>query len=380
MKTDAVVISPVATKADRHDFMRMTDALYADDPNYVAPLAIELGPRLDPKLNPELKNDHQLWLATRGAKTVGRIAAIVNKSHLDRYNDGAGHFGFFECEDNAETAKALIDTASQWLKSKGMRKVFGPANFSVNEECGLLIDGFDTPPFVMMAHGKPYYQTMLESLGFTKAVDMHALEWLPRRDFIPQKRLDFVNKVLDKANVEIRNLNRKDLLGDIAIIIDIFNDAWSDNWGFIPFGEDHLHQMAREMKPIIENHNVVICYYKGEPVAFGLVLPNFNYAIRDFDGKLFPFNWAKLIYRLKIKGVQESRMPLMGVRQSLQKKPVGAALAYKIIDLVNGSNIDHGVVRSECSWILETNQSMLTMLIDMGSRIYKTYRIYERAL
>lgn len=381
MKTDTVAISVVETKADRQRFLRMTDALYADDPNYVAPLEFELGPRLDPTKNPELiKNEHRLWIATRGGDVVGRISAIVNKSHLELHQEKAGHFGFFECENNPHTAKSLMDTAVDWLKSKGMIKVYGPANFSVNEECGLLVDGFDMPAYIMMPHGRPYYREMIEAMGFVKATDMYALEWLPRRDFIPEKRRAFVNKVLDRPTVEIRTLNRKDFIGDIRMIVDIFNDAWSHNWGFIPFGEDHVRHMAKELSPIIANHNIVLCFYKGEPAAFGLVLPNVNRAIRDFDGKLLPFNWAKFAYRLKVKGIDQSRMPLMGVRKHLQKKPVGAAFAYKIIDMVNSSNIDRGVTHSELSWILEGNESMLTMLLEMGSRIYKTYRIYERAI
>ncbi len=374
-------IRPVETAKDRRAFMRAPYRLYADDPNYVAPLEFELSQRIDAAKNPSLKDSpHRLWTAWRDGRPVGRISAILNSAHIARYNDGAGHFGFLEGEDDPALFDALVGAASAWLREKGATKIAGPFSFSTNEECGLLVDGFDTPPYIMMPHGRPYYQTHLERLGFKKAVDMHALEWLPIRQFIPEKRLAFVDKALNKPGVEIRNLKADDLLGDIKIILDIYHDAWSDNWGFIPFTEDHARHMASELKPIIQEHNVVLCYYKGEPVAFGLVLPNVNRAIRDFGGKLLPFNWAKLLWRLKVKGVDQSRMPLMGVRKRLQKKPVGAAFAYKIIDMVNSANIDHGVTHSELSWILEQNEAMLTMLLDMGSRIYKTYRIYEKPL
>lgn len=374
-------IRPVVTKRELKAFIRMPYALYADDPNYVAPLEFELTARLDPTKNPGLKGaPHQLWVAYQNGEAVGRISALVNPAHLDKYNDGAGHFGFIEAIDDGELFDALIATASTWLREQGMTKIVGPFNFSVSEECGLLIDGFDTPPYIMMPHGKPYYQGHFERLGFSKAVDMYALEWLPVREFIPEKRLRFVEKVLSRGDVEIRSLNTKDFLGDIRIIIDIYNDAWADNWGALPFEEEHVRHMASELKPIIQPHNVVICYYNGEPAAYGLVLPNINHVIRDFGGKLLPFNWIKFLWHLKVKGIPQSRMPLMGVRKSLQKKPAGAAFAYKMIDIVNSSNIDHGVTHSECSWILENNESMLTMLLDMGSRIYKTYRIYERPL
>ena len=382
MAADANIdIRPVESAADRKAFIRMPGQLYADDPNYVAPLEFEQQQRIDPKKNPSLKDSpHQLWVAWRGDRPVGRIAAIMNRAHLDRYQDSAGHFGFLEAEDDPALFDALIATASNWLQERGARKIAGPFNFSTNEECGLLIEGFDTPPYIMMPHGRPYYRNHLERMGFTKGTEMHALEWLPVRDFIPKRRLAFVDKALNKPSVEIRTLKAGDLLGDIRIILDIYHDAWSENWGFVPFTEDHARHMAKELQPIIQEHNVVLCYYKGEPAAFGLVLPNINRVIRDFNGKLLPFNWAKLLWRLKVKGVDQSRMPLMGVRKKLQGKPVGAAFAYKIIDMVNSANIDHGVTHSELSWILDDNKDMLNMLLDMGARIYKTYRIYEKPL
>ena len=374
-------VRPVETPADRKIFVRLPNALYAEDPNYVAPLEFELSARLDPTKNPGLKNaPHQLWIAYKDGQAVGRISAVVNPAHIERHQDGAGHFGFLDAIDDDAVFDALFVTANAWLRDQGMAKIAGPFSFSVNEECGLLVSGFDTPPYIMMPHGRPYYAGQLERLGFGKATDMHALEWYPKRDFIPEKRLRFVEKAINKPEVSIRNLKAGDLLGDIRTIIDIYNDAWSDNWGFIPFGEDHARHMASELRPIIQEHNVVLCYYKGEPAAFGLVLPNINRAIHDFDGKLLPFNWAKFLWRLKVKGIDQARMPLMGVRKSLHKKPVGAAFAYKIIEMVNSSNIDHGVTHSELSWILDDNESMLSMLLEMGANVYKTYRIFEKPL
>ena len=374
-------IRPVSSDADRKVFIRVPNELYRDDPNYVAPLEFEIGARLDQTKNPGLKDSpHQLWVAYRDGEPIGRISALVNRAHLDRYQDETGHFGFFECEDNPKTVAALLEIAGDWLRAHGMKKIAGPFNFSVNEECGLLVDGFDSPPFIMMPHGKAYYSARLEELGYGKAVDMYALKWLPVRQFIPERRMQFVNKALNKPNISIRTLNKGDFLGDIRKVVDIFDDAWSDNWGFIPFSEEHIRHMAADLKPIIQKHNVVLCYLDDEPVAFGLVLPNVNRATRNFGGKMLPFNWAKLLWQLKITGVDQARMPLMGVRKKLQGKPVGAAFAYKIIDMVNSANIDKGVTHTELSWILEQNSAMLTMLTDMGATIYKTYRIYEKAL
>ncbi|MCK5746568.1 MAG: dATP pyrophosphohydrolase [Oricola sp.] len=380
-KTATIDIRPVETPADLKTFIRLPSDIYAGDPNYIAPLEFELAQRLDTEKNPILKgNPVKRWIAWKDGAPAGRIQAFVHKAHLDRHQDGAGHFGYFECIDDRAVAKALIGAASDWLKAQGMAKIAGPFNNSVNEETGLLVDGFDTPPYVMMPHGRPYYAQMFEAEGFSKAADMYALKYLPRLDFIPEKRKRFVEKALDTPKVTFRTINMSDFKGDIQRLVDIFNDAWSDNWGFVPFTADQVEHMANELRPIIEPYNVVFCDYEREPAAFSLVLPDVNYVIRDFSGKLLPFNWAKLIWRLKIRKPPRARMPLMGVVKKLHKRPVGAALAYKMIGLSLEENIKRGLADSELSWILESNESMLTMLLDMGGEIYKTYRIYEKTL
>ncbi|MFQ5562047.1 MAG: dATP pyrophosphohydrolase [Parvularculaceae bacterium] len=376
-----VKIQPVATRADRRVFIRAVAPIYADDPAWIAPLEFELGQRLDAAKNPALTGaPHQLWIAWREGRPVGRVAAIVNPLHLERYDDATGHFGFLESIDDADVFQALIETAEGWLKDRGMKRIAGPYNFSVNEECGMLIDGFDTPPFIMMPHGRPYYQAHIEALGYAKAQDMYALAYDPVRNFIPERRKRFVEKILSNPKVRIRTLDMKNFTDDLKTAIDIYNDAWSENWGFIPFTDAQAEHMAGELRPIISPENFVLCYFEDKPAAFGIVLPDINEAIADFGGKLLPFNWARLLWRLKVSGVKSARMPLMGVRRKLHAKPVGAAFAYKIIDMVNDYNIDRGVVRTELSWILESNTSMVNMLTEMGGRIYKTYRIYEKGL
>jgi len=378
---DAIEIRPVADAAGRRAFIRAGSVPYADDSVYIAPLEFEVSQRLDAKANPGLKDaEHQLWIAYKNGAPAGRISAIVNPLHLERHKDGAGHFGFLDAIDDPAVFAALFKTAEEWLRARGMKKIAGPFSFSVNEETGMLVDGFDTPPYVLMPHGRPYYPQRVEALGYAKAMDMYALCWTNERQFIPERRQQFVERALKKDKVFIRNIDMKDFEADIRTIVDIYNDAWNDNWGFVPFTDDHAKHMASELRPIIEKHNVVLCYYDGEPAAFGLVLPNINEAIRDFGGKLLPLNWAKLLWRLKVKGLTSARMPLMGIRKKLQGKPVGAAFAYKIIDIVNTANMDRGLKSSELSWILETNPSMLSMLTEMGCEIYKTYRIYEKAL
>lgn len=377
----AVEVRPVSGKAGRRDFILAGHIPYKDDPAFVAPLMYEIGARLDPASNPTLKEaECQLWIAYRGGEPVGRISAFINPLHLAKHNDHAGHFGFLEAVDDPLVFAALLGAAERWMRERGMTRAAGPFSFSVNEECGLLLSGFDTPPYVMMPHGRPYYAARVEALGYAKAADMHALRYIPRRQFIPERRMKFVDRALDNPRVAIRLLDTKHFDREIATLVDIFGDAWSDNWGFVPMTDEQVAHMAKELRPIIERHNIVFCEYDGEPVAFGLVLPNVNEAIADFGGTLLPFNWAKLLWRLKVKRLTKARMPLMGVRKKLQGKPVGAAFAYKIIEMVNNANMDHGVTESELSWILDDNKDMLNMLLDMGGEIYKTYRIYEKAL
>lgn len=379
--SSAIEVRPVETGRDRKTFIRVGTLPYRDDPAFVTPLEFEVGQRLDPKTNPALKDaPHQLWIAYKNGEPVGRISAIVNPLHLAQHKDETAHFGFLEAIDDPAVFAALLETAEYWARERGMKKIAGPFSFSVNEEIGLLIDGFDTPPFVMMPHGRPYYQARVEALGYAKAHDVHALDWINKRDFIPAKRKAFVERTLNNPKVSIRTLDLKDFAGDIRRVVDIYNDAWSDNWGFVPFTEEQVKHMASELRPIIEKHNVVLCFYDGEPAAFALVLPNINEAIRDMNGKLLPFNWVKLIWRLKVKGLSTARMPLMGIRKKYQRKPVGAAFAYKMIDLTNSENMDRGLTHSEVGWILESNEGMLSILLDMGCRIYKTYRLYEKAL
>lgn len=380
-ETGTLKIRPVDGPKGRKEFISAAKPVYAGDPNFIAPLEFEIGARLDPAKNPGLKDaPHQLWVAERNGEIVGRISAIANPAHLNRYHDDTGHFGFLDAVDDAHVFAALLATAEEWLRGRGMKKIAGPFSFSVNEECGMLIDGFDTPPYVMMPHGRPWFQAHTEAVGYTKAMDMFALEWIPKRDFIPEKRLRFVERALRSPKITIRQLDFSRFTEEIRTIVDIFNDAWADNWGFIPFTPEQATHMASELRPIISDYNTVMCEIDGEVVAFGLALPDINNAIAEFDGKLLPFNWAKFLYRLKMKGIPRARMPLMGVRKALQGKPVGAAFAYKIIEMVNTANIDRGLEASELSWILETNAPMLNMLTEMGSRIYKTYRIYEKPL
>ncbi|MEL7016257.1 MAG: dATP pyrophosphohydrolase [Pseudomonadota bacterium] len=381
MVMSMLTIDPVTTPKERRAFARMTVDLYKDDPNFVQPLDYEFLARLNPQSNPLLANSpHQLWLARRGGRVVGRIGAIINRNYQDHYGKSAGHFGYFEAIDDRAVIDQLFDTAAQWLRARHMVEMAGPYNFSVNEECGLLVEGFDRPPAVMMPHGKPYYAPALEAMGFTKASDMFALWYPARYGFMPEKRQAFVDKVVNRPKVEVRSFDFANFESEILTAVEIFNDAWANNWGFVPLSEAEARHMASELRPIITRYNTVMCSVDGEPSAFGIVLPNINEVIGGFDGKLLPFNWAKFLWWLKVQKPKTARMPLMGIRQKLQGKPLGAAFAFKIIEMVNNSSVDHGIVNAELSWILESNKPMIAMLEDIGAVIDKRYRIYEKPL
>ena len=378
---DGLSLSQVHSVQDRRRFVRMTLPLYEGDSAFVQPLDYEILARLNTKSNPLLAdNDHQLWIVERGNEIVGRIAAIVNQTHNSHYNVKTGHFGYFEAIDDSSVIDLLLTTARDWLFERGMTKMSGPYNFSVNEECGLLMDGFERSPAVMMPHGKTYYQNYIENWGFEKASDMYALWYPARYGFMPERRQKFVDKLIANDRVEVRNFDFKIFREEINTAVDIFNDAWADNWGFIPLSKQEANHMATDLRPIITRYNTVMCLVDGEPAAMGIVLPNINEIIKDMKGRLLPLNWVKFLWHLKVKKVQTARMPLMGIRKKFQGKPLGAAFAYKIIEMVNNSSIEHGITHAELSWILESNKPMITMLEDIGAEIDKTYRIYEKQI
>ena len=197
---------------------------------------------------------------------------------------------------------------------------------------------------------------------------------------MPERRKKFVAKLIDKPHIEVRNFDFSKFTDELVTAVDVFNDAWVNNWGFIPLSDAEARHMASDLRPIIEKHNTVMCTVDGEPAAFGLVLPNINEIIHDLNGKLLPLGWAKFLWRLKVQKVKTARMPLMGIRRKYQGKPLGAAFAYKIIEMVNDSSIENGITHAELSWILESNKAMITMLEDIGGVVDKTYRIYEKPL
>lgn len=377
-----LVISEVRSDEDMATFVEYPYDLYRGDVGWRPPLRLERREHISEKKNPIARTlMRQFFLARRGGQIAGRIGAFIHPVHQACHGDGAGHFGFFDCEDRAETGAALLQAAEQWLRAHDARKIIGPASHSINEECGLLIKGFEYPAVLMMGYGRPYYKKMIESQGFVKAVDMLAL-MADLHNNHPRSR---ATRALHKAaennpSMTFRTIRPSHFREDVQIAMDIFNDAWADNWGFIPFSSDEVGHIATNLKPLIFRKGFRIGYFNEEPMAFVCMLPNLNEAIRDLDGRLWPLGWIKLVWRLKTKNICSGRIALMGVRRSYQQTKWGIAAAIKLCEDVVASGREQGFHHCEFSWILEDNKGMFSICQQAGAEHYKTYRMYEKNL
>ena len=376
----SLAVLPVSDKKGTRDFLDVPFGLYRNDPNWVAPLYLERLDHLNPKKNPYFHHaDVQLFVAYRNGMPVGRISAQHDHLRLEYHPDGGGQFGFFECENDVETARALFAAAESWLKSRGLKRMQGPFNFSINDEIGMLVNGFGHKPNMMMGHALPYFQDLLTAQGLRKAKDVIAYHTDDLGPFPPV--LARVSKrAMATGDILIRPLDKKNVKRDITIIMDIFNDAWSHNWGFVPFTAAELEKLAADLKMLVHGDYVAIATYKGEAAAMAVTLPNLNDWIDGFNGRLLPFNWLKLAQRVIAKRPPSIRMPLLGVRKKFQDGLIGSALAISVIDKVRNYHISRGTTSCEMSWVLEDNTAMRHIIEELGAKPYKTYRIYEKEL
>jgi hypothetical protein len=269
--------------------------------------------------------------------------------------------------------------AEAWLKGRGMRRVTGPFSLSINDDSGLLVDGFDTPPSMMMGHHLPYYARHLEATGYRKAKDLIAYDFDVAEDWPPAARR-MTTRLEKTVGVRIRPIDMRRFHEELELLRDIFNDAWADNWGFLPWTEDEVKALGRDIRLLVSSDNFAIGEVDGEPAAMVVTLPNINEAIHDLGGRLLPFGIVKLLWRLKVKGLRSGRMPLMGVRRRYHGTSKGAALAMGVIARVCDNAKRNGFVRGELSWILEDNKPIRDVIELVGGRPYKTYRVYEKAL
>lgn len=373
-----VEIRSVNNRQEHRAFIALPHAVFADDPAWIAPLNFERAQHISPRHNPFFEHGRaKLFMAFKDDRPVGRISAQIDDLRLQRYRDATGMFGFLDGYDDPEVFSALLDTAESWLREEGMSRAIGPFGFSINEETGLLVQGFEHPPAVMMGHAAPYYETHIEAAGYNRIKDVLAYDFDNSKE-LPRGLAGMLAKVHATGDLEVRPLSKKNLDRDLTILIDIFNDAWSDNWGFTPFSAAEIQKLGQDLKMLVEEGFIAFASYQGEPAAMAVTLPDINRAVRDLNGRLFPFGWVKLLSRLKFSPPEAVRLPLMGVRKKFHGTPVGSALAMSVIDAIRTYHVNRGTQRAELSWILEDNLPMRRMIEAIGGKAYKTYRIFER--
>lgn len=371
-------IEKVINKRQLKSFIAFPATIFQNDPNWINPLYIE---RLEhfSKKNPAAEHiEWQTWVAKKEGKIVGRISAQVDALHRELYGTDTGHFGMIDAVDDPEVFSQLFLAAENWLASKGARKITGPFSLNINQESGLLIDGFDTPPSAMMTHGKPYYAGRVEQQGYTQGIDLLAY-WmrLAELHFPP-----LLSRLMEQTRkkVRIRCLNRKKFSEEMQLLRQIFNSAWQKNWGFVPFTEHEFAVMGDQLKFLVPDDMIFIAEIDSVPVAFIIGLPNINEAAADLDGRLFPVGWAKLLWRLKVSGVRTARVPLMGVKFEHQFSRIGPVIALLLIEALHAAFGKWKIDALEMSWILESNSGMRNILEKIGAVPYKRYRLYEKQL
>lgn len=371
-------IEKVQGKSELKNFIQFPSSLYPDDPNWIDPLYLEREEHLSKK-NPGTEHiEWQAWVAKKGDKVVGRITAQIDSLHRALYGNDTGHFGMVDAIEDPEVFTALFAAAEDWLKSKGATKITGPFSMNINQESGLLIDGFDMPPSALMTHGKPYYAAHVESQGYVKGIDLIAY-WMKRTDLnFSRSLVKLMGQV--RKQVTIRCINRKKFAEEMQVLREIFNSGWQNNWGFVPFTEHEFATMGDQLKFLVPDDMIYIAEVDSVPCAFIVGLPNINEAIQGLNGRLLPFGWARLLWRLKVSGVRTARVPLMGVRQEYQFTRMGPIIALLLIEALRDPFAKRNIDALEMSWILETNTGMRTILEKIGATPYKTYRLYEKQL
>ena len=376
----AVSVRPVASAADRKVFVDLAWRIYRDDPAWVPPLKDEVHGLINPKKNPWFGHARaQLWLAERDGEPVGRISAQVDELVLEHMGAGTGQWGMFEALDG-DAAAALISTAENWLGEQGMTRALGPVSLSIWDEPGLEIEGFDQPPTVMMGHHRPEYRGWIEAAGYSKAKDLLTYE-IDITNWSDPMIGRLIASGERNSRIRIRTVDKSRFDEDARTILNLLNDAWSANWGFVPLTEAEIAYAGKKLKPIIYEDLVRIAELDGEAVAFMLTLPDINELIADLDGRLFPFGWAKLLWRLRKPKVRRVRVPLMGVASKLHGSRLATQLAFMLIEFTRRAAVaNYGVTHGEFGWILEDNKGMVSIAELPAARVNHRYRIFEKAL
>ncbi|TWT67461.1 N-acetyltransferase [Allorhodopirellula solitaria] len=376
----AVTTRPVRTRRDLKDFLNVPWSIYGDDPQWVPPLHAEIRSRLNPKKNPYFEHANAaLFLAERGGRVVGRISAQICQLAQRHHGTGDGHFGFFECDDSSQTSDALFNAAETWLAERSMSRMVGPFNLSIHEEAGLLIDGFHRPPFVFMTHNPPYYQRLFDEAGMRREMDVYAYYLDITLPY--QERIARILKAAGRnSKISLRNVDKGNLKAELGLLLELFNESWAENWGHLPMTQGEVDELAMLVRRLFSTDAVVLAEIDGKVAGFMVVIPNLNELTADLNGKLFPFGWLRMFYRIQRKSCRSVRVPLMGIAKEYQNTRTGAAIAFSMIDRCRTASVRRGATHCEMSWILETNTAMRSILDASGSTLDKTYRLYSKSL
>jgi len=373
LKTNGVTL--VTTKEERKQFLEFPYTHYEDDEHWIPPLRMEQKKLIDKEKNAFYNNGNiAMFLAEQNGKICGRIAAIEDHRFNDFHDSNIGFFGFFECIDDESVAKLLFKVTTDWLAEKGYTDVLGPSNPSMMDEIGILIDGFQFDPSIMMPYHKPYYDKLIKSAGMEKEMDMFAFR--VTQETVSFDRMYRAEEIVKRRypRLRIREVDMKNIEQEVETVREIFNQAWKDNWGFIPLTKEELASTANDFKMILDPKVAHIAEIAGEPIAFSIALPDLNQALKKIDGKLFPFGIFKLLWHKR--NINRIRTALMGVMPQYQGKGIDALLHKEAI--LNGREV--GYKSSELSWVLETNTNMIRVAERLGAKIEKTYRMYRKEL
>lgn len=372
-----VTVVPVRGRRDLDAFIRVPEVLHRDDPAWISPLRWERRLHLERRSPYSQHAEWEAWVARRRGRLVGRVSAQVDRLHRAIHGSDTGHFGFLDGEDDGEVFSALLAAAEGWLQERGARTITGPFNLSINQECGVLVDGFEHPPMIMMPHNRAWYGSRLEQQGYRPAVDL--LAYRVRSDFAPPSSMSAVLRRY-QGRIQVRPLARRRMAEELATLRGLFEDAWAENWGFVPYTVAEFNDLGRTLGLLVPDDFIQIALLDDEPAAFIVGMPDLNYAARDLGGRLWPTGWARLAWRLLGRRIPRGRIALMGVARRHQHGPLGAALAFQVIAAVKEALWRRGIVTAELSWILDTNTGMRTILETIGSDLYKRYRLYRKVL
>ncbi len=362
------------TRRQRRSFIELPYRLYRGNPQWVAPFRSDMQSLLDPDVHPfHQHSETALFVAEKDRRIVGRITAHVDHLYEERWDRETGFFGFFESEDDPSITSALMEVAGQWLRERGKRVMMGPFNWSMNQECGTLVDGFDKPPVVMMTYNPPSYPTLLEQAGLSKAKDLYAY-WMDDPEQVPprlQRGYDLVSK---RRNITYRMLDMSRFAEDVELGRKLYNEAWADNWGEVPATEAEFRYLAKELKQIIRPELVFFAYVDGKLAGFSLSVPDANVALHKAHGRLFPIGIFRILATMR--SIPHMRVITLGVLKEYRLSGVDVVLYYATF--THGRAI--GINTGEMSWILEDNYPMRNAIERFGGQHYKTYRIYQKAL